>query len=57
MNGLQNGQIKTIITIPFLYLKASYRELKDGLDDAYRRVTESGWYILGNEAGSVLSLP
>lgn len=35
--------------IPFLDLKAPYRELRDELDDAYRRVMESGWYILGQE--------
>jgi len=35
--------------IPFLDLKAPYRELKDELDAAYRRVMESGWYILGKE--------
>jgi len=36
-------------TIPFLDLKAAYLELKDELDAAYRRVMESGWYILGGE--------
>lgn len=35
--------------IPFLDLKASYLELKDELDAAYRRVMESGWFILGSE--------
>lgn len=35
--------------IPFLDLKSPYIELKDELDDAYRRVMESGWYILGKE--------
>ena len=35
--------------IPFLDLKAAYTELKDELDEAYHRVMESGWYILGNE--------
>jgi dTDP-4-amino-4,6-dideoxygalactose transaminase len=35
--------------IPFLDLKAPYQELHDELDAAYRRVMESGWYILGNE--------
>ena len=35
--------------IPFLDLKATYLELKDELDAAYRRTMESGWYILGNE--------
>lgn len=35
--------------VPFLDLHASYIELKQELDDAYRRVMESGWYILGNE--------
>jgi dTDP-4-amino-4,6-dideoxygalactose transaminase len=35
--------------IPFLDLKASYLELKPELDDAYHRVMETGWYILGEE--------
>jgi len=35
--------------VPFLDLKASYLELKEELDLAYRRVMESGWYILGEE--------
>ncbi len=35
--------------IPFLDLKSPYLELKDELDTAYRRVLESGWYILGEE--------
>lgn len=37
------------MTVPFLDLKAPYLELKDELDAAYRRVMESGWYILGRE--------
>lgn len=35
--------------IPFLDLKEPYLELKEELDAAYRRVMESGWYILGQE--------
>ncbi|WP_421997503.1 DegT/DnrJ/EryC1/StrS family aminotransferase [Reyranella sp.] len=35
--------------IPFLDLKSVYGELKDELDAAYRRVMESGWYVLGHE--------
>lgn len=35
--------------VPFLDLGAPYRELKEELDAAYRRVMESGWYILGRE--------
>jgi dTDP-4-amino-4,6-dideoxygalactose transaminase len=35
--------------IPFLDFKGAYQELKDELDDAYRRVLRSGWYILGSE--------
>ncbi len=38
--------------IPFLDLKAPYQELKTELDEAYRRVMESGWYLLGNELSS-----
>ena len=36
-------------TVPFLDLKASYLEIKDELDQAYRRMMDSGWYILGAE--------
>ena len=35
--------------IPFLDLKSSYLELKNELDEAYRRVMQSGWFILGGE--------
>jgi dTDP-4-amino-4,6-dideoxygalactose transaminase len=35
--------------VPFLDLKASYRELKGEMDLACRRVMESGWFILGAE--------
>jgi len=35
--------------IPFLDLGAAYEELKTEIDDAVRRVLESGWYILGQE--------
>jgi dTDP-4-amino-4,6-dideoxygalactose transaminase len=37
------------MNIPFLDLKSPYQELKAELDAAYRRVMESGWYILGPE--------
>ncbi len=35
--------------IPFLDIKATYRELKPQIDAAVARVLESGWYILGAE--------
>ena len=35
--------------IPFLDLKAPYTELRDELDAAYRRVMDSGSYVLGQE--------
>lgn len=38
--------------IPFLDLKSPYLELKEGLDAAYQRVMESGWYILGEEVNA-----
>jgi dTDP-4-amino-4,6-dideoxygalactose transaminase len=36
-------------SIPFLDLGQTYLELKDDIDDAYRRVMLSGWFILGAE--------
>jgi dTDP-4-amino-4,6-dideoxygalactose transaminase len=30
-------------------MKTPYQELKSGLDEAYHRVMESGWYIMGKE--------
>ncbi len=35
--------------VPFLDLKAPYAELRDEMDAAYRRVMESGWFIMGEE--------
>lgn len=35
--------------IPFLDMKSIYAELKGELDEAYARVMESGWYVLGKE--------
>ena len=37
------------MSVPFLDLKAAYEELKPGFDSAYRRVMDSGWYLLGRE--------
>jgi dTDP-4-amino-4,6-dideoxygalactose transaminase len=37
------------ILVPFLELKSPYIELKEELDEAYHRVMQSGWYILGEE--------
>ncbi len=37
------------MNVPFLDVGASYRELQSELDAAYKRVMESGWYILGEE--------
>ncbi len=42
-----NSQLKR--DIPFLDLKATYTELQKQLDEAYFRVMQSGWYILGSE--------
>ncbi len=40
---------EVLVQVPFLDLKAPYRELRDELDAAWRRVMESGWYLLGQE--------
>ncbi len=37
------------MSIPFLNMKSPYAELREELDTAYKRVMESGWYVLGNE--------
>jgi len=38
--------------VPFLELGQTYLEIKDELDAAYRRVMDSGWYILGEEVAA-----
>jgi dTDP-4-amino-4,6-dideoxygalactose transaminase len=35
--------------IPLLDMKSPYQELRPELDEAYQRVMDSGWYILGEE--------
>lgn len=40
------------MTVPFLDLKATYSELQPQIDEAVKRVLESGWYILGEEVDS-----
>lgn len=37
------------MAIPFLDLKSSYLDLQNEIDDAIKRVLNSGWYILGDE--------
>ena len=37
------------MTVPFLDVAASYRELRGDLDDAYARVMASGRFVLGDE--------
>lgn len=37
------------VTVPFLDVGATYRELRGELDAAVARVLESGWYLLGKE--------
>lgn len=38
--------------IPFLDIRESYLEIKDELDEAFFRVMNSGWYILGSETSA-----
>lgn len=35
--------------VPFLDLSRLHRSLREQLDDAYRRVSDSGWFIMGPE--------
>ena len=44
--------VSTKMKVPFLELKPAYLELKDEFDEAYHRVMESGWYLLGEELES-----
>jgi len=37
------------VNVPFLDLRRAYLELRPELDAAWRRVMDSGWYILGQE--------
>jgi len=37
------------LKVPFLDLKEPYEEIGSQLDEAYRRVMQSGWYIMGEE--------
>jgi dTDP-4-amino-4,6-dideoxygalactose transaminase len=38
--------------VPFLDLHATYRELRGQLNQAFERVMDSGWYILGEEVAA-----
>ena len=40
----------TVLNVPFLDLKAAVDETRGALDDAYRRVLDSGWFLLGSES-------
>jgi len=40
------------VKVPFLDLKSPYIELKSELDEAYKRVMSSGWYVNGSEVSS-----
>jgi len=37
------------VKVPFLDLRPIYQEIQSELDDAYRRVMRTGWYVLGKE--------
>lgn len=40
------------LDVPFLDLSAAVVECRDDFDDAYRRVLDSGWFLLGEEASA-----
>src|SRR5438876_11850804 len=37
------------VRVPFLDLRSAHLEIREELEAAFRRVLESGWYILGRE--------
>ena len=37
------------MNVPFLDIHATYAELRESVDQAYHRVMDSGWYLLGEE--------
>ena len=41
------------MAIPFLEFKAQYAAIKEEIDAAVHRVLDRGWYILGEDRGSV----
>lgn len=43
------NKIQETVSVPFLDLGATYEEIKSDIDEAYHRVMQSGWYILGKE--------
>jgi len=40
------------LNIPFVDLKAEYNQIKDEINEAFKKVMESGWFILGKEVSS-----
>lgn len=40
------------MNVPFLDIHATYAELRESVDQAYHRVMDSGWYLLGEELES-----
>lgn len=43
------NKMQDAIPVPFLDLKAPYSEIRSEINEAYQRVMDSGWYILGKE--------
>jgi dTDP-3-amino-3,4,6-trideoxy-alpha-D-glucose transaminase len=45
----QQRRFSAFMKVPLLDLKLATDELRDSLDSAYRRVMDSGWFLLGRE--------
>src|SRR5205823_8865305 len=51
------SSVSAKVKVPFLELKPAYDELRVGFDAAYRRVMDSGWYVLAVSYAGATPVP